>query len=272
MRITSLVENTTTKGFPVEHGLSLHIEMNDGRRILFDMGQGTLFATNAKRAGIDPSKADLAIVSHGHYDHGGGLATYLSYPGNTPVYIHKEAFEPHYSLRETGLHYIGLDPALADNKRLVFCNGQQNIGHELTLFSDVTGNISTPSGNRLLFGPTREQNDTFRHEQNLIISEDGHDTVIAGCAHAGIVNILHRAEQIIGRPPTHVLAGMHLVKSGLTSAEEDTFIQHLATSLGAYPLCRFYTMHCTGPEAYHKLKKLLGEKISYLACGDSIEY
>lgn len=94
MRITSLVENTTTKGFPVEHGLSLHIEMNDGRRILFDMGQGTLFATNAKRAGIDPSKADLAIVSHGHYDHGGGLATYLSYP-ETPRYIYTKKHSSH---------------------------------------------------------------------------------------------------------------------------------------------------------------------------------
>lgn len=272
MRITSLVENTSAKGFSVEHGLSLFIETDGGCRILFDMGQGSLFASNAKRAGIDPSEADLAIVSHGHYDHGGGLATYLSLPGNAPVYIHKEAFAPHYSLRETGLHYIGLDPALADNKRLVFCSGQQNIGPGLTLFSDVTGTICTPFGNRLLFGSVPGQNDTFCHEQNLIISEDGHDTVIAGCAHTGIVNILHRAEQIIGRPPTHVLAGMHLVKSGLTPAEEDTFIQRLATHLKDFPRCRFYTMHCTGPEAYHKLKKLMGQQISYLDCGDSIEY
>ena len=77
MTITSLVENTSCKALPVEHGLSLHIRLDDGRSVLFDMGQKQLFADNAARLNINLSEVDLAIVSHGHYDHGGGLKTFI---------------------------------------------------------------------------------------------------------------------------------------------------------------------------------------------------
>ena len=73
MKVTSLVENTSRRGLPVEHGLSLHIQLDDGRQVLFDMGQRRLFADNAERLGIRLADVDAAIVSHGHYDHGGGL-------------------------------------------------------------------------------------------------------------------------------------------------------------------------------------------------------
>lgn len=77
MKITSLVDNTSHAGLPVEHGLSLHIALDNGQNILFDMGQGSLFASNAATLGIDIASVDAAIISHGHYDHGGGLKTFL---------------------------------------------------------------------------------------------------------------------------------------------------------------------------------------------------
>lgn len=270
MKITSITENTSSKGLPVEHGLSLYIEKDDARKVLFDMGQSNLFARNAATLTLSVSDIGLAVVSHGHYDHGGGLKTFLQENSQAKVYIHKDAFQPHYSLRESGLRYIGLDISLHGNKRLVLCDRQTVIDDGMMLFADVQGNCYNPVGNRLLFGPAETENDDFRHEQNLLIEESGRLVLFAGCAHRGIVNILRRAEEVAGKTPTHVFAGMHLVKSGMLSSEEDTFIAKLASELQRYENTMFYTMHCTGEEQYLKLKSLMGRQIEYLSCGDSV--
>lgn len=270
MNITSLVENTSRMGLSVEHGLSLYIEKDDGQKVLFDMGQSSLFARNAKVLSLDIADVDVAIVSHGHYDHGGGLKTFLDENEKAKVFIHKDAFLPHYSLRETGLRYIGLDTQLQKNERLVFCNDETCIETAMTLFANVHGDCCNPIGNRLLFGPEETKNDTFCHEQSLIIEEAGKVVLFAGCAHCGIINILRKAEEVTGKTPTHVFAGMHLVKSGLDSDAENAFIHTLATELQKYKNTMFYTMHCTGEEQYMKLKSLMDAQIAYLSCGDRI--
>ena len=115
MKITSLLENTTTnEQFKVEHGLSLFIE-TENCKILFDMGQTDLFAENARTLGIDLAEVDSAVLSHGHYDHGGGLAKFLEINDHAPVYISEKVFQPHYNGTEK---YIGLDCRLQGNERL----------------------------------------------------------------------------------------------------------------------------------------------------------
>lgn len=268
MKVTSLIENTTSKGLPVEHGVSLYIEKDDGQKILFDMGQSTLFCRNAEALDLSIADVDVAVVSHGHYDHGGGLRAFLNENSKAKVYIHQEAFLPYYSMRETRLVYIGLDEGLKNNERLAFCKGQTNIGNGMTLFANIQGNCCNPPGNRLLFGPAENVNDSFCHEQSLIIEENETIVLFAGCAHLGIVNILRKAEKVIGKAPTHVFTGMHLMKSGLSAEKEDIFIQSLASELMMYNGTIFYTMHCTGEDQYIKLKSRMGRQIEYLSCGD----
>lgn len=263
MTITSLVENTSAVGMPVEHGLSLYIQLNNGRNILFDMGQRRLFAENAEQLGLNIADIDTAIVSHGHYDHGGGLHAFLEINDKANVYIHKDAFQPHYSLKESGLKYIGLDTDLQDNPRLVKYGSLTRLDNQMTIFADVTGDFCCPQGNRLLFGPSGTQNDSFTHEQNLIIEENGNTILFAGCAHKGIINIMRKAENVIGKSPTHVFAGMHLSKG----KEDKSFISTLAHELMRYKNCTFYTMHCTGTEQYLQLKTIMGNQIKYLSCG-----
>lgn len=270
MKIISIIENTSKNGLPVEHGLSLYIEKNDGQRVLFDMGQSALFARNAKTLGLNIANIDIAVISHGHYDHGGGLKTFLAENDRAPIYIHRDAFLPHYSLRETGLRYIGLDNALKDNERFVCCTNKTSIGQDMVLFANVHGDCCVPTGNRLLFGPAADERDTFSHEQSLIIEEAGKVILLAGCAHCGIINIMRKAQEVTGKVPTHVFAGMHLVKSGLCETEESAMIASLAKELKRYEGTTFYTMHCTGEEQFVRLKAMMGSQIEYLSCGDYV--
>ena len=99
MKITVLTENTSSCGLPCEHGLSLYIESN-GKRILFDTGQTALFAENAERLGIDLSAVDICVISHGHYDHGGGLGRFLEINDRAPVYLSRHAFGSYFNAKE----------------------------------------------------------------------------------------------------------------------------------------------------------------------------
>lgn len=269
MRVTSIIDNISHSGLPVEHALSLFIHKEDGQGVLFDMGQGELFVRNAEALSLSVADVDVAVVSHGHYDHGGGLRSFLSENQKAKVYINNDAFLPHYSLRDSSLSYIGLDKSLQHSERVVPCGDLSLINGGMTLFANVQGSCCNPTGNRLLFGPEEKENDNFRHEQNLIIEEGGKAVLFAGCAHRGIVNIIRKARDIIGKAPAYVFAGMHLVKSGLNEREEAEFIELLASELMRYSDTMFYTMHCTGEEQYAMLKSLMGDQIEYLACGDS---
>ena len=128
MRIVTLMEDTAcAPEFACEHGLSFYIEANS-QKLLFDMGQTDLFLRNAQALGVKLDEVDAAFVSHGHYDHGGGLAAFLKVNDHAPVYVHEKAFEPHFSRKPEGIRPIGLDAALADSGRLILPTGAYDLG------------------------------------------------------------------------------------------------------------------------------------------------
>ena len=210
MMIKVLSENTAASGkFEYEHGLSLYVE-TDKHRLLFDTGAGGLFAENAARMSVDISAVDIAVLSHGHYDHGGGLKTFLDKNGRANVYVHERAFEPHYSDRPNGTRaYIGLDADLLPNERFVYCGRDFRIDEELELFSAVSEETPVPSGNAELYRKVGDDflPDDFTHEQNLIIRQNGRALLIAGCAHRGIVNIVRQFKTDNGSFPDVVIGG-----------------------------------------------------------------
>lgn len=271
MKITVLVDNISSHELPVEHGLSLHVQMNDGGAFLFDCGQSDLFARNAACMNIALGNLQFAVLSHGHYDHGGGLSHLHNILPSLPIYMHHEALRAHYSLRPDGVKYIGLSPSLLAEVGGVcrLCSGVTKVAPGLTLFDSVQGNICMPPGNGRLFEDISGTPDTFPDEQNLLIEEGGCVVLIAGCAHRGIVNIMNRAEDICQKPLTHVVGGFHLKKMGLDAVREKEFVELLAGELMKRNAI-YYTMHCTGDDAFRKLKEFMGDRLHYASCGEVI--
>ena len=113
MKIVTLLENTACDaGLCAAHGLSLYIE-TPKHKILFDMGPDARFLDNAKKLGVDLSAVDIAVLSHGHYDHGGGLRAFCEINSQADIFIHTDAFGDFYAVEEgKEPRYIGLDPEL----------------------------------------------------------------------------------------------------------------------------------------------------------------
>lgn len=257
MQITALVENTAgEERFGKEHGLSLFLQIQ-GRKILFDMGQTRLFLENARKLGLDLEEAEAAVLSHGHYDHGGGLAAFLEINRRAKVYVSRYAFEPHYHGLEK---YIGLDPALAGSPRLVFAGDREELGPGLTLFSCNEERREHDLGS---FGLEVLENgalvpDSFRHEQYLLAEEEGRRVLFSGCSHKGILDIVRwfRPDVLVG--------GFHFSKLPL-----DERLEEYARYLNRFPT-EYYTCHCTGLPQFEYMRRFM-DRLHYLSGGETIQ-
>ena len=221
------------------------------------MGQTDMFSRNAEKLGIDLSKVDFAVLSHGHYDHGGGLEKFLELNQTALVFMSRFAFEPHYNGTEK---YIGLDSTLCENDRLILTNELYSVRNDVTLYSCNTSEKKHDLGP---FGLTVKEKsgfhpDDFRHEQYMLIEENGKRILISGCSHKGIMDITEWFK------PDVLVGGFHFSKLPL-----DRNLEEYARFLGSHNT-EFYTCHCTGIEQYEFMKKQMN-KLHYLHCGESIE-
>ena len=259
MKITTLIENTTiSPAYAAEHGLSLFVE-TEGTRFLFDAGQSGAFADNAWKLGIDLKTADFAVLSHGHYDHGGGMARFLERNRRAKIYVNQHAFESYHNGTQK---YIGLDRRLRDSHRLVLTGDEHAIAPGLTLHSCNGLPRPVPTDP---FGLTERVGqfflpDDFRHEHYLLVRENGKRILFSGCSHKGILNILSwfRPDVLVG--------GFHFKSLSPDSAQ----LRSCGEAMAKYDTI-FYTGHCTGQEQYEVLKTILGDRLNAISTGAVIE-
>lgn len=271
MKLIVLSENSSVSDtLEHEHGLSIYIETAE-HRILFDTGAGSVFRRNAEKLGVDLATVDLLVISHGHYDHGGGLRTFLEVNSHAKIFLHKQAFEAHYSKQTEGAVHIGLDQTLLPNERFVFCGDDFALDENIKVFSRVKSKRFFPSCNAMLLMKHGDDfvPDDFAHEQNLVIRSSGKTMLIAGCAHKGIVNIVDACKDRLGQYPDCVVGGFHLSGSRENRSEAPDVVDAIGEYL-ASTHSRYYTCHCTGTENFQRLRRIMGEKIQTLSTGDRI--
>ncbi len=269
LKVTTLVENTSSSPkYQSKHGLSLYIETSK-HKILFDLGPNGLFAENADKMGIDISKVDIVVISHGHKDHGGGLKTFLALNATAKIYINRQAFEPHY-IKVLGFPFsVGLDAKLQADNRIIFVDESMVIDDELMIFSGVKTERYRANSNRVLYAKENGKliQDAFVHEQNLMITVEGENVLFTGCSHAGVVDIYIKAKSLTTRNIKTLIGGFHLYNPPTGRYESDELIDGIASAL-AMNNCDYYTCHCTGKRAFERMKRTLSDRLHYLSVGD----
>ena len=250
LKITTLIENQPGQDgrLAFEHGLSLFIEFA-GKRLLFDTGQTGAFADNAEKLSIDLSQLDAVILSHGHYDHSGGLARLLPLlsPG-TPIYAGKEFFAAKYKkLPGDRFQYNG-NPF----PREIFASypvrlhlleaGVSALSPDILLFKNFDWSFPFEKPNpRFYTGDASGFHpDLFPDETALGLLTGRGLVFLSGCAHPGIVNMLRRAASETGLPVYAVIGGTHLV---------DASDERIRASIDAFrelQIRQIAVSHCTG--------------------------
>ncbi len=273
MKIVTLMENT--KGAAecqIEHGLSVYVE-TDTHKVLVDTGMSGAFADNAKVLGVNLAQVDTVVLSHGHYDHAGGILRFLQANKTADIWMQESAKEAYYHKSSTEERYIGIDLDILKSEQVRLISGDVVLDDTLSLFTGVTERYLWPIGNQVLKVKYEGGffQDEFQHEQYLVIQEQGKTVLISGCAHNGIINILRKFQQRYGQAPDIVISGFHMMnKKGYTESDF-AIIDEIAEELKTYKKTVFYTGHCTGDIPFERLQAWMGEQVRYLHCGDGIE-
>lgn len=280
MKITVLVENRANRDnhrLVPEWGLSLHIAYN-GHSILFDMGKSGVFAQNAEYLSIDLASVDIAVLSHHHFDHGGGMGHFLEINSQAKVYCGvPPSGECFVKLLGFINKRIGLEETLAKlpDARLKMVASVIEVLPNVFIIPHIKGGHPKALGNKNLFLKEGADfiPDDFAHEILMVIKEGEGIVVFTGCSHNGVLNMLDAASQECkGLPIKALVGGFHLASPPFNFMAEKKFVvQDMAKAVLEYPVAMTYTGHCTGERAFAVLQTVMGRQIRDIRTGDSFE-
>lgn len=273
-RLTVLCENSVAMphGLMGEHGWAVHVDAGT-TRLLLDTGQGLGLINNSRVMGVDLSRLDGIVISHGHYDHTSGLADALQQSGSTDVFIHPDAFVDRWWFKDGQSREIGirhkrgyLESMGARFKPVrefseifpgIFLTGEVP---RVTPFEppDPTMKIRAESGDW--------QQDDLRDDLSLVVDTKRGLVVVLGCAHAGLINILsHVRNQLPGQHIHMVIGGTHL-----GFADERQF-DATVSALRDFGVERLGASHCTGLANCARLYNAFGDRFFFAAAGSRWE-
>ncbi len=276
MKITNLIENTEGRpGCAYKHGLSFYVE-TEKHKLLLDLGPSEETIRNAEVLGIDLSAVDTVVLSHGHYDHSGGIIPFTRVNDKALIYMQDSAVEDYYAddgeMAAPRFRYIGIDKTIASLPQVRFLHGDKVIDEELEVFVIHNRSHELPWTNKRLLVRSANgyQRDDFMHEHFLVIRSKGMSVLMSGCAHNGILSILDAYKDKYGKVPDLVVSGFHLMKKTEYNTGEIGEIRAIAKELTNYPT-RFVTCHCTGTAAFDVMKEIMGDSLDYVHSGETVD-
>ncbi len=285
LKITFLIDNTVyISGLKAEHGLSVLIETSE-EKILFDCGQSELLLSNAKNLNIDLRDISKIILSHGHYDHTGGLLSILKHNSRKiNVYAHPDIFEKKYIAKNELIN------TNTDSKRYIGMPENQVTYERYGAVFNLNSSIVHLCENMMLSGFIPRENDfekigdEFIREINIngsdnclihdkieddnaiIINDKDGLIIISGCAHSGIINTINKAINIQeNKRIKAIIGGFHL------NSRTEKYTDQTISELKKYNIALIVPAHCTGLEAMGRLKEEFKEKCIFGSAGKSLE-
>ncbi len=254
IRITVLVENSVFRqGLVAEHGLSFHIQAGE-HSLLFDAGQTDLAVINAETLRLPLDRVEAIVLSHGHYDHTGGVPAMLEVVPEARIYLHPAAFEKKFSQNSGQSRSIGMSDCVAQAIRqrpggFIQTAGRTKIVEGLFATGEIPrANTYEDTGGAFFLDAEGTRRDPLTDDQALVIDLGSSVVLLLGCAHAGVVNTLDHVRHLTGGKPVRaVIGGLHL-----SSASEGR-IQQTIARLREAQLEILAPAHCTGWPATAKL-------------------
>lgn len=277
MQLTCLVDNgvAPSSRFWGEHGLSFLVE-SEGRRILWDTGaSGNVLLHNLAVAKIAPSSISAIAISHGHYDHTGGLESLLAQGSGLPLYAHPNVGCERYSRRGDTLTSIGLPIPpqwLQQRVTLHLSRAPQEIAPGIWTTGQITERPEAEgraAGHLIRQGDIRQGGSLVPdpYEDDMALVLEGRDglVLVCGCCHAGLLNTLYHVKATFGARPQTIIGGTHLVSADAQG------VQHVVAQLQRMGEVSLYPNHCTGQSAYVALAMALGSRVAPCPAGTVLE-
>jgi len=269
-RITILSENTVSpgrKGLIGEHGLSILVESAD-QTILFDTGQGGALVPNAREMGIDLTVVDTVVLSHGHYDHAGGLRSLVEVNSRFTLIAHPDVFNDKIARRDDGQYPIGMPVGRDFLEQAGVCLKLQKTPVTICRWATTTGEIPMETdfeamepyffqrrGGRMVPDPLAD-------DQSLVLRSDEGVVVLLGCSHRGVINTLKTVAKLSeGEPVAAIFGGLHL------ESASDEKLARICRYLKDFNIGAINAGHCTGMRAFLALSNAFPGRVFLNAVG-----
>jgi 7,8-dihydropterin-6-yl-methyl-4-(beta-D-ribofuranosyl)aminobenzene 5'-phosphate synthase len=273
--ITVLIENTAQKGLKSEHGISYFIQTPQSN-IVFDTGQSCSFIKNAEKLNIPVHSADKIVLSHGHYDHTGGLNALLDVLAKpAEIYLHPQALKPKFKSVLKKFHKdIGcrIDPEVLRNhkktKEIIYTESPTKIDNYITATGYVPrkSSFETTPPDFLLSTETKQQ-DAINDDQSLFFESKNGLVIILGCCHAGIVNTIEYIKTLTENLPFNaVFGGMHLV-----NADKER-IDASIRAFQEYKFDKIAPAHCSGKNACRAFERIFPDEFFQIPAGTRMDF